>query len=161
MAETLQLPIKLSIKQVEELCLQHYGISGKASPLHGELDHNFKIDADNKSYVLKINRPGTDPEYLDFQEKLLVHIQNKKPLFNYPAIIQTVSGSFSFSFIDTDNKKRNTRMLEWIPGRVWSAVNPQPDSLRYSLGEVSGEITNLLQDFNHPKASRVFDRDDP
>ena len=109
MAETLQLPIKLSIREVEELCLQQYGISVKASPLHGELDHNFKIDAADKTYVLKINRPGTDPEYLDFLEKLLVHIKNKKPVFNYPAIVQTVSGSFScisFLIIRINKAKR-------------------------------------------------------
>lgn len=159
MAESNHLPIHLTNTQAEELCLKNYGIKGKASPLPGELDHNFKIDSITKSYVLKINRPDTDPEYLDFQEKLLLHIQNKKPFFKYPSIIQTLSGAFSFSFIDDENKNRNTRMLEWIPGRLWSAVNPQLDNLRYSLGEVCGEITSLLQDFNHPKASRFFDWD--
>jgi Ser/Thr protein kinase RdoA (MazF antagonist) len=49
--------------------------------------------------------------------------------------------------------------LEWIEGRMWSSVNPQLDELRYSLGEACGEITNLLQDFLHPKALRVFDWD--
>ncbi len=159
MAETLNIPIHLSNEQAEELCFKNYGIKGKASPLPGELDHNFKIVSDNKRFILKINRPGTDPAYLDFQEELLLHIQYKKPSFKYPSIIQTVSGENSFGILDDENKNRNIRMLEWIPGRLWSAVNPQPDNLRFSLGEVCGELTSLLQDFNHPKAIRVFDWD--
>ena len=89
----------------------------------------------------------------------MLHIQNKKPSFKYPSIIQTVSGKNSFSFIDAAHYTRNVRLLEWVPGRLWSAVNPQLDNLRYSLGEVCGEISSLLQDFNHPKASRIFDWD--
>ena len=160
MTEIKNLLIHLSAEQAEELCFKNFDIKGKATPLPGELDHNFKIETENSDgYILKINRPGTDPDYLDYQEKLLLHIQNKKPGIKFPRLIQTTSGQYSFTFIDAGNQTRSVRLLEWIPGRLWSVVNPQPDELRYSLGEVCGEITCLLQDFNHPKASRVFDWD--
>ena len=42
---------------------------------------------------------------------------------------------------------------------MWSSINPQLDELKYSLGEAYSEITNMLEDFHHPKATRVFDWD--
>lgn len=154
------LPAHFSIAEAEELCLKNYAIKGTASVLPGELDHNFKIvTPDNTAFILKINRPDTEADYLDFQEKLLLHVQNKKLPIKFPRLIPTVSGQYSFTVIDSDNQERSVRLLEWIPGRLWSSVNPINKELLYSLGEVCGEITNFLQDFNHPKATRVFDWD--
>jgi 4-aminobutyrate aminotransferase-like enzyme/Ser/Thr protein kinase RdoA (MazF antagonist) len=160
MVDKKKLPIQLSLEQAEELCLCNYNIKGKASHLPGELDHNFKIiTASNEFYILKMNRPETDIDYSDFQEKLLLHIQDKKPGFKFPRIIQTISDQNSFTYVDAENNNRIVRLLSWVPGRLWSTVNPKQDELRYTLGEVCGEITQVLQDFNHPKASRVFDWD--
>ncbi len=160
MTETKKLPVYLSEADAAELCIQHYGIKGTATRLPGELDHNYKIDAiDDTGYILKINRPGTEMDYLDFQEKLLLHIQGKKSAIKFPRLIPLLSGQYSFTITDSDNQTRNARLLEWIPGRLWSSVNPKKEDLLHSLGEVCGGITNLLQDFNHPKATRVFDWD--
>lgn len=160
MAELTHLPVRLTVQETLAFCLQEYGITGKASPLPGELDHNYKIESENNTVcILKINRPGTDPDYLDYQEKLLLHIQHQQPDIKFPRIIPTLSGKYSFIFIDSNSEIRSVRLLEWIPGRLWSSVNPQSDELRYSLGEAGGEITNLLYDFNHPIASRRFDWD--
>ncbi len=160
MSITNQLPVQLNCKQAEELCLKEYAIKGTASVLPGELDHNYKIETENnRSYILKINRPGTNPEYLDFQEKLLLHIQKKQHDIKFPSIIPTTSGNYSFTFKDAENEIRSVRLLEWIDGRLWSSVNPQSDQLRFSLGAACGEITKLLQGFHHSVASRKFDWD--
>lgn len=160
MTDLKKLPVHFSTAQAEDICLENYNIQGTASPLPGELDHNFKIDcADNTSYILKICRPGTERDYLDFQEKILLHIGRKNPPIKFPRLLPTITGQFSFTVIDADNQTRSVRLLEWIPGRLWSSVNPRKNELLYSLGEVCGEITNLLQGFNHPNAGRVFDWD--
>lgn len=160
MADLKKLPAHFSTVQAEEICFKNYSIQGTANPLPGELDHNFKIDcADNTSYILKICRPATEPDYLDFQEKILIHIGSRNPHFKFPRLLATVTGQHSFTVTDADNETRSVRLLEWIPGRLWSSVNPKNNDLLYSLGEVCGEITSLLQGFNHQNAGRVFDWD--
>jgi 4-aminobutyrate aminotransferase-like enzyme/Ser/Thr protein kinase RdoA (MazF antagonist) len=160
MTAKIDLPVHLSAMQAEEICYTRYHIRGKATALPGELDHNYKIETGEQAvYILKINRPGTDTAYLDYQEKLLLHIQDKKPVVKFPRLIKTISGQYSFTITDAHQKERQVRLLEWVPGRLWSAVNPQPDHLRFSMGAVCGEVTTLLQDFDHPKATRVFDWD--
>lgn len=160
MASNNTLPIQLSNEQAGALCFEHYQISGIVSNLPGELDHNFKIEIDEKTcYVLKISRPDTDPSYLEFQEKLLLYILDKKPAILFPEIIKTSDGQYSFHYIDEAKQERRVRLIKWIPGRLWSGVNPQLDNLRYSLGETCGEITKVLVDFAHPMATRIFDWD--
>ncbi|WP_273567462.1 aminotransferase class III-fold pyridoxal phosphate-dependent enzyme [Maribacter halichondriae] len=50
-------------------------------------------------------------------------------------------------------------MLSWIPGRLWSQVNPQTENLRLSLGKHCGNLTKALEGFDHPEAHRGFDWD--
>lgn len=156
----MNIPYHLSVEEAEDLCFRLYGLKGKAELLPGELDHNYRIRcSDAESYILKINRPETDIDYADFQEKILLHINEHPPTVKLPCLLKTVAGEYSGSFTDADQLHRTVRLLNWIPGRLWSAVNPQTDALRYSLGEACGHITHLLQGFNHPKATRVFDWD--
>jgi 4-aminobutyrate aminotransferase-like enzyme/Ser/Thr protein kinase RdoA (MazF antagonist) len=154
--------------QAEKLCHQMYGILGTAKRQAGELDFNFKITTPKgEHYILKISRPDTDDAYFDFQQKLLLHIDNTwnnlskewKSDFKFPRIIKTQAGENDTSIVDDYGQTRKVRLLDWVSGRLWSSVNPQLDDLRYSLGEKGGEITSILQDFNHPCATRVFDWD--
>jgi 4-aminobutyrate aminotransferase-like enzyme/Ser/Thr protein kinase RdoA (MazF antagonist) len=147
--------------QAADLCLQFYGICGVAEKQAGELDANFRITTESgDNYILKIARPSArDDKYFDFQEQLLLHLENKKPDFKFPKIIKTLKGDNNASFIDEFNQTRKVRLLEWISGRLWSAVNPQLDDLRFSLGENCGAITAVLNDFNHDFAKRNFEWD--
>jgi 4-aminobutyrate aminotransferase-like enzyme/Ser/Thr protein kinase RdoA (MazF antagonist) len=150
----------ISEEQAAKLCHDIYGIQGTAKRQAGEIDFNYKITTNNGThFILKISRPDTDEAYLDFQQKLLLHIAGKNPDFQYPKIIKTLSGENEKTILDDYGKNRKIRLLNWISGRLWSSVNPQLDDLRYSLGEKGGEITQVLADFNHPCATRTFDWD--
>ncbi len=168
MLETHYQALFISEEQAVRLCHQIYGILGVAKKQTGELDFNYKITTESgENYILKISRPDTDDAYFDFQQKLLLHIDGKwndlsqegKSDFKFPKIIKTQAGENQISIVDDFGQSRKVRLLDWVTGRLWSSVNPQLDNLRYSLGEKGGEITSILQDFNHPCASRVFDWD--
>jgi 4-aminobutyrate aminotransferase-like enzyme/Ser/Thr protein kinase RdoA (MazF antagonist) len=150
----------ISEEQAAKLCHDIYGILGTAKRQAGEIDFNYKITTENgENYILKISRPDTDETYLDFQQKLLLHIASSNPDFQYPKIIKTQSGENEKTIVDEYGQSRKVRLLNWISGRLWSSVNPQLDDLRYSLGEKCGEITQVLVDFNHPFATRKFEWD--
>jgi 4-aminobutyrate aminotransferase-like enzyme/Ser/Thr protein kinase RdoA (MazF antagonist) len=147
-------------KQAAELCETHIGIKGNAQKQTGELDFNYKITTETgECYILKISRPTRKDDYFDFQQALLLHIEGKKPDFLYPKIIKTLSGNNDVSLTDEAGQTRRMRLLDWVEGRLWSAVNPQLDDLRFSLGQQIGKITAALSDFQHPQASRHFEWD--
>jgi len=147
---------KIDINQATCLLKTHYDIDGKLILLPGEIDLNFKVKVANENkYVLKITKLDENRTYLDFQEKILLHLKN----IEAPHIIKNSEGDFITSFKDKTGKNHSIRLLSWISGRVWSTVNPITGSLRESLGERCGEVTEKLKSFNHKYSRRYFEWD--
>lgn len=147
-------------KQAEGILFNIYNIKGVASKLPGEIDFNFRIKVENEDgYILKISRPNEDFSYLEFQQSLIQYVNDNSIDLTVPQIIKDKSGNRISEFTDVNGKVRKVRLLSWIPGRLWSSVNPQLDDLRYSLGKESGKLTRALQGFDHQLAKRNFDWD--
>ncbi len=152
--------IKISTNQAEKLALDLFNIKGKAFSLPGEIDFNFRVKVRmGEGYILKVSRPNEDEGYLDFHQKLLLHVANTKSELTAPEVITDIQGNAISEYQDAYGNCRMVRLLTWVSGRVWSSVNPQLDNLRYSLGEQCGKLTAALQGFNHPMAHRKFDWD--
>ena len=152
--------IKLSLEKAEDLAFDLFNIEGKAIALAGELDFNFKIiPKHGQCFVLKFSRPNVNVAYLEFQQKLLQHIEAQHTDIVSPKVILDTHGKTISSVVDEQGYHRKVRLLTWIPGRIWSSVNPHLDGLRTSLGEECGKLTTALLGFEHPMASREFDWD--
>ncbi len=152
--------IKITAQKAEKIALDLFDISGKAAPLPGEIDFNFRIKiADGEGYILKISRPDENENYLDFQQQLLQHVEKEGQGLISPQVVKDKKGNAIASFTDEEGNLRRVRMLTWVSGRIWCKVNPQLDSLRYSLGEQCGKLTQALQGFEHSEAHREFDWD--
>jgi 4-aminobutyrate aminotransferase-like enzyme/Ser/Thr protein kinase RdoA (MazF antagonist) len=149
--------IKVSISQAEKILFQLYDIKGIASELPGEIDFNFRIKVENEEgYILKVSRPNEDENHLDFQTKILQHIEvNGKDIIS-PKVINNLKGNPISEIKDEHGNLRKVRLLSWVSGRVWSRVNPQLNDLRLSLGKQCGLLTKALQEFDHAKANRKF-----
>lgn len=152
--------IKITPQQAESLTLELFNISGKAFPLPGYIDFNFRIKVDaGDGFILKISRPDEHQEYLDFQQQILRYVAQNGNGLIAPKVSIDTKGSPISSFIDDHGNPRMVRLLTWVSGRIWSDVNPQLDNLRHSLGEQCGKRTQALQGFDHPQAHREFEWD--
>jgi Ser/Thr protein kinase RdoA (MazF antagonist) len=152
--------IKISTKEAENILFQLYNIKGKVSELPGEIDFNFRIKTEHsEGFILKISRPNENEAYLDFQQKLIEHINQNNNNAIAPKVIKNTSGHTISSITDSSGNKRHIRLLTWISGRLWSNVNPQLDDLRFSLGQQCGLLTKALQGFYHSEALRKLDWD--
>ncbi|GAA3579173.1 aminotransferase class III-fold pyridoxal phosphate-dependent enzyme [Snuella lapsa] len=152
--------IKITVQQAEKILFECFNIKGKASELPGEVDFNFRVKVDHEEgYILKISRPEADENYLDFQQQLLQHVASYDSSLTTPKVIKDKHGHAISKITDTLGNMRHIRLLTWVDGRVWSSVNPQLDTLRFSLGETCGELTKALQGFDHKMAHRDFEWD--
>ena len=141
-----------------ETCMSQYGITGKSSPLPGEIDYNYLIVSEEGSkYILKISRLGYHPEEFDFQEKLLLHLTQSGEECNFPTLISNIENKKVTTIHDDDGQLRKVRLYSWIEGVLWSSYYPKSDHLLYSLGVEAGKLTYSLSGFNHPFAARSFD----
>lgn len=152
--------IKINPDKAEKILLEVYGIEGTASPLPGYVDFNFKIKTkEEERFVLKISRPNENKKYLDYQQKLLQYIHQSDEKIMAPKVLFDQNDEAISEIIDDYGNKRYVRMLTWVSGRVWSAVNPQLANFRQSLGEQCGILTKILENFNHPEAHYYFEWD--
>ena len=153
--------LKITTSQAENIVFDLFGVQGNALPLPGEIDFNFRIKIKNKEgYILKISRPNEDVDYLDFQQQLLQYVEaHSKGDVIAPKVIKDKNDNTISEITDAFGNTRKVRLLTWVPGRVWSSVNPQLDDLRHSLGEQCGLLTQALQGFDHAMAHRAFDWD--
>lgn len=152
--------LQVSIEEAERIALQHYGIQGEFSILPGEVDFNFKVKTrEGTSYILKISRPDADRTYLEYQQKLLVHIAQADAEIAVPKLVPNNSGEEITKAANRNGDVRMVRLVTWVDGRIYHSVNPQLDGLRESLGASCGKIATALQNFDHPYAQRDFDWD--
>ena len=82
----------ISIREIKKFIKNNYNIVGSVKKLNGEIDYNFKIySSDNKKYLLKVSRSNFSLDYIDYQIKILDHL-NKDFSINIPLNIQTLKG---------------------------------------------------------------------
>ncbi|MDF1573931.1 MAG: aminotransferase class III-fold pyridoxal phosphate-dependent enzyme [Bacteroidales bacterium] len=151
--------VKITRKQAEFLSEELFGIQGVAMALPGEIDFNFRIESPDQSYLLKVARPGTEQDYLEFQQAILQHVARSPAEIISPVPLPNLRGNFISEIKDKSGNIRKVRLLTWVKGRLWSGVNPVNDKLLFSLGEEAGRLTRALQGFEHPLAERDFEWD--
>lgn len=136
---------------------QHYDLEGQLTPLPGEFDHNYRVDAvDGRQYTLKISPPDFDWAPIRFQRDLLTHLQNKALSLPVPKLLPNRQGQLTTVLEMEDGRLRYLRLLSWLPGRLLAGVKPHTSELMESLGFQLGQITAALRDFDHPDAHRRF-----
>lgn len=138
-----------------EIAFTQFDLVAKATRLTGYADENFLLrNESGEEFLLKISEGGNEISF-DFQNKILVHLSEKNLPFQTSKIIVNRTGK---TFVKLSNGKI-CRLLTYIPGRLWAQVNPKTPQLRRNLGEVAGQLTSVLQNFNHPGAHRKIDWD--
>ena len=93
-------------------CLLKYGVSGDITPLPGEIDFNYLFKQDTgEKWVLKISPDKFDVQVLDFQEKLLAHLEKSKIKDYVPKMKVTEDGKHTLFICDHNGITRAARML--------------------------------------------------
>ena len=150
---------KISIKEAQKIVALNYDIKGSVEKLDGEIDFNFKIQSTKgKNYLLKISRPNFESDYIDFQIKLLDHL-NKNCEIEIAENKLTIDGNKSCIIKDNQGRDRSVRLLSWTEGRLWSSVNPINKSLRKGLGSNTAILDKSLINFKHSFSKREIEWD--
>ncbi len=139
--------------QASELVTTFYGLKvGHCQALAGEVDHNFRMVAENQQYLLKISRPETSSEDVVFQTALLDHLHRNGLKLDIPIVLPTKHDKP----FGVTHDLRLVRLHSWVDGIMLADVNPMSERLLKSWGRSIGHLSTVLQDFDHPLAHRFY-----
>ena len=119
------------------IAAEMFGIVATATALPGEHDLNFRLDAADARYILKLHAAGSDPVVLDLQDTAL----------RAAGVPILIAGA-------TPVGDRLGRVLAWIDGTAWAhAADRTPDLIR-DLGAYVARVDRSLAQVEHPAIDR-------
>ncbi len=143
----------MNLEEVENLIHKYFGLSGKLKKLQGEVDFNFYLETEEgKSFTVKLSRPETKEEAIAFQAAIMKHLSKSGFPVEFPAVIPAIDGA---PYIHLGNGQF-LRIQRWVPGRMLSEVNPRTNLLYRSWGQLCGNFSVHLANFDHPAAHRFY-----
>lgn len=134
---------------------QNWGLDAGLTRLNGEYDLNFMVRAKNgRDYVLKVMRPGCEPDLVDMQINALDHIATHAPGLPFPKVIPDLHGAPVSGIADQADMPRLVWLLECLPGQCYAETARKPKDLILKLGRVLGATDRALETFQHDGLDR-------
>ncbi len=150
---------QLSPQRALQIAGELFEISGTIASMPSERDQNFCIDGEQARYVLKISASDEDPQVLDFQNRLMMHIAACCPTFAVPKVHQSTNKARIEWIDDANGRSHAVRMLSYLPGKPLVHIRPHSSELLFDVGCKLGQIDRALLSFDHPAARRTLSWD--
>jgi 4-aminobutyrate aminotransferase-like enzyme/Ser/Thr protein kinase RdoA (MazF antagonist) len=145
-----------ALSDIELLVKENYDIKGRAFPLPGELDLNYRIQASDQEYIFKIANRTEERRNLELQDSVINHLAINGFDLEVSRLIRAKNEAEIISVTESDGSERMARLLTWVKGRVFASVHPQTPLLLERLGELGGKLCRALANFDHPSAHRFM-----
>lgn len=136
---------------------EHFGLSGTLTPLAGERDLNFRLDAPGgEQYVVKVSSPDEPDEILEIEVDLMRHVARTTEGLS-PSPIPAKNGDYIVKRSDELGDTR-IRVSEYLSGGLLASVRPRTDALLYDLGSRVAQLVSATGSYpDHPPARIDFD----
>ncbi|MDL2406656.1 aminotransferase [Rhizobium calliandrae] len=141
-----------------EILQTHYGLVGTLTELGSQQDRNYRIDAGDNSYVLKICRTEYDTVELEAQNAAIRHLHAKPDAPRVPNIVPSLNGR-EILVVTIREQDYLVRLLSYLPGRSLTRRKHLPIASVSALGALSARLARDLADFDHPGLHRSLQWD--
>jgi 4-aminobutyrate aminotransferase-like enzyme/Ser/Thr protein kinase RdoA (MazF antagonist) len=143
-------PPQLTVAEAEGVALRHFGHRGRAHPLPGERDQNFRLEMEGEApLLLKVSNRGEDPAVLRMQLRALRQVAATDPELPVPRVLPSVEGLEMVALPGGEV----VRMLTYLPGSHLRPTDLTSDGL-YQMGRISARLGHALRGFFDPAADQ-------
>ncbi len=147
----LHLKPSLPAAAAAGLARRLFGVEATATPLPGERDQNFRLDAvDGRRFVLKLAHPADDEALIEAQHEAMAVAG---PLCPRP--LASLAGAH-VEAVEAGGTRHLVRLLTWIDGTPLGDVARRSPALLRSLGRALAEVDRGLAGVDHPALHREF-----
>ncbi|NND01544.1 MAG: aminotransferase class III-fold pyridoxal phosphate-dependent enzyme [Acidimicrobiia bacterium] len=133
----------VSLTQAAELAANYFGINGTATSLPGEIDDNFRIEAEGRTYVLKISPPDTSAAILAARQFVMTRLAASTMAYAFPA------PPLGHEDIVALPDGRSLTVVTWIEGVPYAEAGRFAD-IAQDIGLLAGTVVRGLEGFDHP-----------
>ncbi len=143
---------------LRQFLAEHYGMTGRLTPLLGERDQNTRVDSDTgQCFVLKIVSAVEDPLVTGCQVQVLMHLERNACPVAVPRVVSTVAGD-AVAEISRGSHRHVARLVTWVEGVRMRDVALSNDSA-WSFGQKLAQLGDSLRDFRHAGDRQVLSWD--
>ena len=115
--------------------------------LGGEVDWNFEVAGTaNEKYLLRLTPEPADMNEIEWQEKVLVHLEKRPASVDFPRMMLQKDGALHSPLALEDGQRFVVRLFHWVPGEVVAKVGITGRHYRTQLGELAAELTSSLSE---------------
>jgi len=140
-----------------QLLAQHYGLTGALQSLGSQQDLNYRVDNEDRRFVLKICRGDYAAVELEAQHAALKHLLEHSDV-RVPRVISSVDGEDLL----TETVSGHTvhlRLLDYIDGQPLTHLPHLSRAVIESFGTLCGQMSLALAGFEHPGLERTLQWD--
>lgn len=148
----------VTIEDAALAAARHYGLTGPIVELGSQQDRNYRIEAPQGRFVLKISRADYATVELEAQNAALRHIAGKIDMPQVPGVVASLDGADILS-VTIGGEDCQVRLLDYIDGEPLTRRKHLSATTIEALGALGGRLALGLSDFRHPGLSRALQWD--
>lgn len=143
-------PPRIPEAKLALLLRDHWGITGRFTPLTSERDLNHRIDSGTSSFTLKLSNRAEPLGMTEFQTLALLHVAAADPDLPTPRVLPSRDGR---PILPT--AEGALRLLTWCPGTPVARL-PRSPALAHATGDALARLTAALTGFSHPSDDHLL-----
>ncbi len=133
------------------LLAECYELDGAVTPLHGERDCNFEVDAPSGRFVLKVHNSADGAAVVDMQTQLMAHVRAVDPSLPVPRVLPTAAGADMATIAGSDGRVSRVQLFTFLKGHH-AAPSELDEALCYEWGRTAARLGRAMRGFFHPAA---------
>jgi hypothetical protein len=153
MSDSCLLP-EFDAEQVAAIARRLYALDGPMKLLHGERDLNYLISAASGKFVFKIANAEESSAMLDCQHRVFERLAAAEVFPLIACARKSVNGDEIETIVDGRGRQHYCRVLPYLEGRMWSALETTSAELLQDLGHNLAALDKALEGFSHPGLER-------
>jgi 4-aminobutyrate aminotransferase-like enzyme/Ser/Thr protein kinase RdoA (MazF antagonist) len=135
-----------------------FGREGVLTPLGSHQDQNWRVDADDGRFVLKVSNPGFPRSGLEAQNAAMLHLSDRDCGFEAPVPVASVDGELITTWRH-EGVAHDVRLVTFVDGTPLADFDHLAPTVVHRHGELAAQAALALDGFDHPGIDRLLQWD--
>src|SRR6185312_16188546 len=149
-------PPNVSAEQAADIAGRVFGVTGAITELGSQQDRNFRIDADDGRYVLKVANPAVPEVWLESQNAAMEHLARAG--MPVPRPQQSRTGA-TLGHARLGDRDVAVRLLTFLDGTPLASFGYLAPAVRARMGGLAAAACRAFADFDAPGLHRRLEWD--